>query len=179
MKRYLFLCLSLGWMLAACTTPPDPLPGTERDNPLISASYAAVDRLLTDAAKKDLVGKDKRVLVASLVDINQLNRSSIFGKMVAEQFASRLVQNGLPVVEIKLRSSLFMSDKSGEMLLSRELQEVSKSHNADAVVVGTYAESGTSGIYITVKLVRATDGLVLSATNFMVPRKIAGSFLYQ
>lgn len=179
MNRLFALCLTVCCMLTACMTPPEPMPGSEKDNPLIVASYAAVDRLLTDSAKRDIAGKEKRVLVASLVDINQLNRSSTFGKMVAEQLASRLAQNGVPVVEIKLRSSLFMSEKTGEMLLSREVQEVSKSHNADAVVVGTYAESGTSGIYVTVKLVRATDGLVLSATNFMVPRKIAGSFLYQ
>jgi TolB-like protein len=125
------------------------------------------------------LGKDKRVLVASWVDVNQVSRSSIFGKMMAEHLASRLVQQGVAVMEVKLRSSLFITEKGGEMLLSREIKQISQLHNAEAVIVGTYADAGSSGVYVTVKLVRAVDGLVMSATNFMVDRKLVGSIINQ
>jgi TolB-like protein len=63
------------------------------------------------------------------------------------------------------------------MLLSREIKDIGRQHNADAVVVGTYADAGTSGVYVTVKVVRATDGLVMSATNFMIERKLVSGII--
>jgi len=51
--------------------------------------------------------------------------------------------------------------------------------NAAAVIVGTYTDAGTSGVYVTVKLVRSLDGVVLSATNFMVDRKLVGKIIGQ
>ena len=73
--------------VTGCANKPDVISGTEELNPLISSSYAAADRLLTPTAKQELLRKDKRVLVASWVDVNQVSRSSIFGKMMAEQLA--------------------------------------------------------------------------------------------
>jgi hypothetical protein len=76
-------CLGLSMALlfmTGCANKPDVISGTEELNPLISSSYAAADRLLTPSAKQELLRKDKRVLVASWVDVNQVSRSSIFGK---------------------------------------------------------------------------------------------------
>jgi TolB-like protein len=179
MRRFRTLLLVQALLLGACANAPQSMSGTEENNPLISSSYAAADRLLTPAAKKELLNKDKRVLVASWVDVNQVSRSSIFGKMMAEQLASRLVQQGIGVMEVKLRTNMFITEKGGEMLLSREIREISQLHNAEAVVVGTYADAGSSGVYVTVKLVRAIDGLVISATNFMVERRLVGSIINQ
>lgn len=179
MTRWRLATVAVALWLSACANAPEALSGTEQLNPLIASSYAAADRLITPATRQDLLAKDKRVLVASWVDVNQVSRSSIFGKMMAEQLASRLVQQGVPVMEVKLRSSLFITEKGGEMLLSREIRDISQQHNAEAVVVGTYADAGSSGVYVTVKLVRAIDGLVMSATNFMVDRKLVGSIINQ
>ena len=176
---YKSMLLMMALCLGGCASKPEVLAGSEEQNPLISSSYAAADRILTVAAKQELLGRDKRVLVASWVDVNQVSRTSIFGKMMAEQLASRLVQQGVAVMEVKLRSSLFITEKGGEMLLSREIKEISQQHNAEAVIVGTYADAGSSGVYVTVKLVRAADGLVMSATNFMVDRKLVGSIINQ
>jgi TolB-like protein len=176
MKKYLLCCLMT---LVGCATGLEPIAGSEKDNPLISASYSAADRLLNDAVRKELLSDNRRLLVASWVDVNQVSRSSTFGKMMAEQLASRLVQQGIPVVELKLRSNLFISERGGEMLLSREIKDIGRQHNADAVVVGTYADAGISGVYVTVKVVRASDGLVMSATNFMVERKLVSGIINQ
>lgn len=173
------LWLSLMVWLAGCASQLETVPGTEQANPLISASYAAADRLLNNTVRQELLSQNRRLLVASWVDVNQVSRSSVFGKMMAEQLASRLVQQGIPVVEVKLRSNLFISERGGEMLLSREIKDIGRLHNADAVVVGTYADAGNSGVYVTVKVVRAVDGLVMAATNFMVERKLVSSIINQ
>ncbi len=165
--------------LSGCANGPDTLSGTEQHNPLIASSYAAADRLLTLPVKQELLQNHKRVLVATWVDVNQVSKTSTFGKMMAEQLASRLVQQGIPVMEMKLRTALFITEKSGEMMLSREVRELSQQHNAESVAVGTYTDAGSSGVYVTVKLVRTADNLVMSATNFMVERKLVGSIISQ
>ena len=175
--RAAVVALALSAMLAAGCASNAPATEGEEQNALIAGNFAAADRLLSDSVRRELLVSGKRVLVASWVDVNQLNRSSVFGKMMAEQLASRLVQQGVPVVEVKLRSSLFMSERGGEMLLSREVKEVTQSHNADAVVVGTYADTGPTGIYVTLKMVRASDAMVMSASNFVIPRKLVSNVI--
>jgi len=166
-------------VLTGCASQVASIPGTEKDNPLISASYAAVDRLLTPTVKKEMLSDERKILVASLVDVNQVSKTSIFGKMISEQLSSRMIQQGVPVVEVKLRSNLYISERSGEMLLSREIKDIGRQHNADAVLVGTYTDASSAGVYVTVKLVRAVDGLIISATNFMVDRRLVSSILSQ
>lgn len=176
--RYAFFSALLATsLMMGCANTNQELEGSEDLNPIISSAYQAVDRLLTEPALKQVQGSQQRVLVASLVDVNQLTQTSLFGKMMAEQLASRLVQKGVTVVEVKLRTSLFMTEKSGEMLLSREIKEVGSTHSADAVLVGTYADAGSSGVYVTVKLIRTRDAVTLSATNFKIEKRLVASTL--
>ena len=179
MKFWRLIACAILLAMAGCASQVASIPGTEKDNPLISANYAAVDRLLTPTVRQELLTDERRILVASLVDVNQVSRTSIFGKMMSEQLSSRMIQQGVPVVEVKLRSNLFISERSGEMLLSREIKDIGRQHNVDAVLVGTYTDAGSTGVYVTVKLVRAVDGLIMSATNFMVDRKLVSNILNQ
>ena len=54
------------------------------------------------------------------------------------------------------------------MLLSREVREVSQSHDAQAVVVGTYAASATA-LYISLKLVTPAGNAVVAAHDYSLP----------
>lgn len=140
----------------------------ERESVLISAAYDAVDSLVKNQTKTPLIAPGgKRVLVTTVVELNNLEKSSAFGRLLAEQMASRLAQIGISVSELKLRGNLFVSPGQGELILSREIREISSNQNADAVLVGTYTDAGDA-VYVTVKLVRATDSTVSSAYNFLV-----------
>ena len=72
---------------------------------------------------------------------------------MAECITSRLAQKGHTVVEIKLRDALYIKDKAGEFLLSRRVRDMSNAHNAQAVVVGTYARAKTD-LYISARMVQ-------------------------
>jgi len=100
--------------------------------------------------------------VATFVDLDRLEHSSTLGRMLAEQVAARFTQQGYPVIELKLRGSVFVQEGKGELLLSREVKELSLAHNVQAVVVGTYA-SGPGRLFLNLKIVRPTDNRVLSA----------------
>lgn len=130
------------------------------------ANYRAADALLNSICPK--LPKDSPILVANFVDIDNLNSTSTFGKVVSEQIASRFKQKHYATIEMKLRTSIFIREGSGELLLSRELSEISTKHRAQAVVVGTYAVASKK-VYITARVVNASDGRVLSSYDYDIP----------
>lgn len=133
---------------------------------LIASNYAAADDLLAQTGTS--LDPAKPILAATLVDIDNLDRSSRLGRLISEHVASRIAQRGMSVVEMKMRGAIFMRKSEGELLLSREVQDITRSHSAQAVMVGTYAQA-QDYVYVTLKLVRSVDSLVLAAHNYALP----------
>jgi TolB-like protein len=133
---------------------------------LIRGNYAATDVLVSGGKVATTGGP---ILVATVVDIDQLDRSSTLGRLVSEHVASRLTQKGYTVTELKMREPVYMRTPEGELMLSREVREISARHGAQAVAVGTYARdtSGTYGlVFVSLKLVRTTDNTILGASDY-------------
>ena len=128
---------------------------------VMDASYRAADALLERAVLDPV----QPVMVATLVSVDQLNESSRLGRLVSEQLAGRMVQRGVRVTEIKLRETLALRQDQGALLLSRELREVSRSHQAQAVVVGTYAVSARQ-VFVSLKLVQPEGNVVVAAHDY-------------
>ena len=153
--------------VAQQTVTPTATPLENWHGELMKAAYAIVDQLDYYAAQS--LGPSSPLIVASFVNVDDLEESSSFGRMIAEQVASRFTQKGQPVIELKLRqNSIFMSKGKGEFMLSRDLREVSRTYNAAAVVVGTYAEWGDR-LYVSARVVRPADNLILAAADAGIP----------
>lgn len=131
-----------------------------------AANYKAVDYLIAKSPKDIL--KTGPLLVASFVNVDNLNESSTFGRMVSEQISSRFKQLGYTSIELELRTSIFIKEGSGEFLLSRELSDISTKHNANAMVVGTYAVA-SDRVYLTVRIVNAVDSTILASYDYNIP----------
>jgi TolB-like protein len=139
---------------------------TKKDNDLVVESYQAADFLMS---KVPWLKEDRGpLLVATFVDVNALENSSALGRIVAEQVASRFAQEGFTVIEMKLRNNIFIQDNGGEFVLSRDVREISQNHNASAVLAGTYAV-GRRSVYVSARLIRAADSLILSGYDYSLP----------
>jgi hypothetical protein len=116
---------------------------------------------------------DSPVLVATVVDVNDFERSSALGRMVAEHVAGRLTQHGYFVREVNLRNALGFRKEEGELLLTREVRRAADRYSAQAVVVGTYAVGdpnyGARRAHLSLRLVRPTDGRAISAVDYAIP----------
>jgi TolB-like protein len=133
---------------------------------LISSGYRIADTLMMNA--KHRLDSETPIIVASFVNVNNLEESSTFGRIIAEQISSRFSQNGFKVREVKLRNkSLYMEKGKGEFLLSRDLNEVSRKHNASALVVGTYG-NGSRSILVSARVVNPEDGLIISSCDYKI-----------
>jgi TolB-like protein len=157
----LFICV----MLSACAAP-GPYFGPAHTSQVISANYAAADQLV--AASQKPIAKDAAILVATIVRLEHLGASSNLGRLVSEQLASRLTQLGYSVPEMKLRGSVLVRSDQGELLLSRDVNQIAVNHHAQAIVVGTYAV-GMDVVYLHIELVDATTGRAISAYDYFLP----------
>ncbi len=168
-KTKIFSALSLAAMLLTGCALDGKQPVTSAqpvDTHIGTQTYFATD-MLVDTTLQPL-DRAEPVLVASLVDIDDLRRSSTLGRMVAEQVSGRLAQLGYHVTEMKLRGSVAVKQQAGELALSRELKHLGQQHDAQAVVAGTYAV-GSNQVHINLRLLRAADGRVLSAVDYTLP----------
>ncbi|MES2554070.1 MAG: FlgO family outer membrane protein [Pseudomonadota bacterium] len=139
-----------------------------RKDQFIPTNYKAADALIASAKSLPKVPNDAPILVAALVNIDTLNQSSSLGRIISEQIQARLSQMNYTVVELKLRGEVFTRKPQGELMLSREISEITAAHNAQAVVVGTYAV-GSQFIYVNLKVV-GKENLVLGAYDYTLPK---------
>lgn len=162
----LLMTLNLGILGCASSADDIPVRPIIQDANLVEKNYTAADALLTRAPWM----KERRepLLAATFVDINNVEASSGLGRVIGEQLGSRFAQQGFTVVEIKMRNNIFVAEGTGELTLSRSIKEISQSHNAAAVIAGTYAVARQS-VYVTARLIRATDNLILASYDYVLP----------
>ena len=152
-------CAELGWQRPV-------QPTSTQDVDLVSESYAAADSLFDQAP---YLREDSQPLItASFVDVNDLKNSSSLGRIIAEQISSRFSQQGFTMIEMKLRNEVFIQERAGEFVLSRSVKDISQAHDAAAVVAGTYAV-GRRSVYVSARLIRAADNLILAAVDYNLP----------
>ena len=134
---------------------------------LIHANTFAGDAL--ENMLKGRVNKTAGILVASMVNLDNLDETSPFGRLVMQQIGSRLGQYGYRILDVRLRADMAINNR-GEFMLSRDIAKLIQSnYGAEAVLVGTY--SPVSGnVYCSVRVLRLQDSAVIAAYEYYVPR---------
>lgn len=157
------------------TQSPEPTYEQAQNSAFNAANYNAVAELMrryqVPVSANNLPGAGGAgapLIVTTLVNIDQLEQSSTFGRLISEQISSRLAQMGYGVVELKVRNGVYMKRNEGEFMLTREIKEVASAHRAQAVIVGTYAESSTL-IYVSLKVVDPGRSMILAAYDYALP----------
>lgn len=129
---------------------------------IIDAAYKIADSF-------NHLDKDSTLIVTSFANINNLEESSPFGRMISEYVASRLSQNGFKIKEIKLRKkSIFMDKGQGEFILSRDMIEVGNNHDVTYFIVGTYTKSSGT-VYVSARTINPRDSLIVSSCDVYIP----------
>lgn len=175
-KRFFgaFIVGALSLLLVGCVDFPKSspmgfggMPSATPEPNLVDISYGALDRLIEGQSIDPKISSRTLVLVSTIQNVDSINKSSTFGRLLSEQMSSRLAQIGVPVRELKLRGSLYV-DSHGEQMLSREIRDISRTQKADLILAGTYGVAGKV-VYVSLKLIRPEDSRITSAYDFSVP----------
>lgn len=152
-------------LLSACSVfnndsqAPAPTPD------LSELAHQAAERIV--AGNPDIT-RYSPMIAATFVDIDNLSQSSTFGRISSEIMASALARQGMQVREVKMRDSMFIEESVGELILSRQVQRLSAQHDARSILMGTYAQ-GQDYIYVSARVVRSGDAMVLGTADFRLP----------
>jgi len=172
MKRALTLTFAaVAVLLAGCSQNApsvrvEPTYDAAGKAPLVQSSRDAIGRL-TSSLDTTITGPGP-VLVATLVNVNDLTRSAPIGRTLSEQYATAMASIGYNVKEVKLRGAMFIEEGTGELLLSREIQDIAREHNAALVLVGTFSPAAEF-TYISLKLVRTEDSRIIRGHDYALP----------
>lgn len=162
-------CAALG-LLSACATDlrgdrPEPTYESAAQSNFVKTNYAAAEALIAQFRKYTEGGP---LIVATVVNIDTLEHSSTLGRLISEQVSARFAQNGYSMIEMKFRNSVYIKRNEGELLLTREISDIARNHNAQAVIVGTYGTSSDS-VFINLKVVQPGSNTVLAAHDYVLP----------
>lgn len=167
--------------LTGCSTTPvnvksEPTYEDAANSKFMNVNREAINRLVAGVDLAKIAGAP--VLVATVVNVNDLRRAAPLGRTLSEQYASFMVASGFHVKELKLRGDVFVREETGEMMLSREVKDIARAHSAGLVVVGTYS-TAAQFTYISLKLVRTDTGQILRGHDYALPNDADVSRLLQ
>lgn len=171
MRFILSIAVFAGAIMSGCSylpfdTKSQPTYSSVANSPFITNNYRAADALITQLGNR--VSNNQPIIVATIVNIDALSNSSTFGRLVSEQISARFSQQKYSMVELKFRGDVYMKQDQGELLLTREIKSVAQSQNAQAVIVGTYAESGDT-VYVNLKVIQPNTNIVLAVHDYAFP----------
>jgi TolB-like protein len=170
----LALTVLVGLALAGCGLADPDRPGSSsvtagsapyQRGDLGSLTYRAVDLLLAGAPD---VRTDTPLVVASIADTQDVQTATALGNIVADMIRTRIAQDGYTASEFRLRNEVSFSKGEGEFLLSRNRRVLLHAPNAAAIVTGTYA-TGAQQVFVSIKLVSASDAHIISGADFVIP----------
>jgi hypothetical protein len=154
-------------LLGACAPAPQ--------NDFIALSYQAADALLQGARPE--LPDDATIIYGVFTPVGQPGTSSPFGRMFVELVASRLVQNGIGVVEVRLRDAIAVRE-GGPYALSDDARDVARRVQARAALSGSYAVSSEYAL-VTARLIDVATGIVLSSWDKHIPLGYADYALFE
>lgn len=140
--------------------------------PIIELNYRAADTLYANVTRNELTS-DSALFVRRFVNRQDPGDNAIFGYVMAEQVADRLVQNGMLVTEGEPN----VTDFTYAAGVTPEDYRKSGSNMTGAFkplppraakLTGSYVV-GEDYVYLTAKVVRLVDSAVVSAHNWVLP----------
>jgi len=168
-KLFLLAGVAATSLVTGCSTgvtrAPEPTYETVAKSEFVATNYGAADALISQFGSGAGGGP---LIIATVVNIDALNKSSTLGRLVSEQISARFSQRGFSMVEMKFGSNVYMRQGEGELVLTREIAEVARVNNAQAVILGSYGVGGSS-VYVNMKIVQPGSNHVVAAYDFVLP----------
>ncbi|MEW6380897.1 MAG: FlgO family outer membrane protein [bacterium] len=162
------------FLLPGCSSLPTTIPTMARPFPDAHGS-ALLDTLVHDITSElstvspEEFSPDKRLLIATFVDLNDLRKTSAFGRLLSERLMTSMGDLGFTVIEIRRGGSVYVIDNEGEMVLTRNVREIPDTIHAGAVIYGTYLVSERE-VLVTARIARSSDFRILKSWNGRVSR---------
>ncbi len=168
---FLLATLSVLFLTACESGKPMPDPGLSRaampaniPTANIMPTIFQVAQGLAIQIRQNLREQDLQAwpcIVTSFADIDNLESSSRFGRLLAEAVSSELFRQGAVIRELRSAHAVFVQPRTGELILSRDAKTLADAMDARAVIAGTYGK-GASSVAVNLKMIDLRTRAVVS-----------------
>lgn len=168
-KYPLLLCLLLAAIVAGCSTkslPPQQPAGYVDAVELKLKCRELADQMLSTVPNDALKGFV--AMPTSFVNENNTSQSSPLGRLMAESMYYEFNQRGFPTREYRLTGNIAVQGGKNDIALAANQVVPTKGQKWAALLVGTYYVD-KDATFVNVRLVRASDGLVLRTGQLVLP----------
>jgi len=117
-------------------------------------------------------GRGQRLLLTTIVELDNLYATSRFGRTLSESLSTSLFRHGFAVVEIRKGAEVLIRDNSGELVLTRDVELLARQQQVSAILTGTYSLTPTT-VILNLKLLAAGSQQVLSVAGLELQRSRA------
>lgn len=137
-----------------------------KDTDLVEVSYDAVDTLQCNLKRS--IPKGSLIIVSTLLDVNDLKKTSSFGRIISDQIASAFHNADYRIIGMELPIDLFIMKEDGMLYLSDEAKKMISQYGAAAIVGGVYAP-GKKSVYVSLRMIDTVSTNIISSTDLSVP----------
>ncbi len=172
-RNVIRMCCFLAVVFIAACAQRQPLTGGTVS--VVSPDFFGIGedvaRQLTANLKRPLAN-DRRLIMTTIVNIDDLDQTSRFGRTLTEALSTRLFRQGFGVVDVRKTSDLFIRDDSGEFMLTRDASLLAEENDAEAVIAGTYSLTPNS-VILNIRMIDAGSRDVLSVAGLEIMRSVS------
>lgn len=137
-----------------------------RDANLVAESYDAAEDLHKKILNK--LPKNSLIVVSTLLNVDNLNQTSSFGRIVSDQIASAFNNFGYQVIGMEIPIDLFVMKEGGRFHLSDETKAMLRHYHASTLIGGVYAPGKHHG-YVSLRMIDINSKNIIASTDFSVP----------
>lgn len=145
------------------TSQPAVAGGYER------GSFAASIQNLADqlTGKTSPEFKKRPTLISTIVDVDDLSKTSKLGRRVSEQLMYQLQSRGWSVVDLRVTRELAVKPE-GDFVLSRDISKMRANLPIGNVVAGTYTDMGGGNVQLMIQVSDLGSGVILSTAQLQI-----------
>lgn len=164
-KATIFLPALLMATLTGCTS--NPYYSETKDTDLIEVSYDAASTLQQDL--KRTIPEGSLIIVSTLLNVDDLKKTSSFGRIMSDQLASAFHNSGYRIIGMEMPIDLFVMQEGGALHLSDETKKILKNYGAAAAIVGGVYAPGKKTAYVSLRMIDTVSKNIISSTDLSVP----------
>ena len=164
MKKLLTAVILLGITLGFSGCGHNRAYNTWSTNPFVHDTInKSIISMADQLMKSSKIKAGDRVAITSFVDLHKLNKTTHYGRNLAESFYNELYVRGFDVVDAR-GTKTYRINANGEFFISRDIKLLKGKRFANSyILVGTYSKFGR-GILLNARIIdNVTGELVASA----------------
>jgi len=121
--------------------------------------------LLNDEKRK----AETKFLFSSFVGEDNYDVTTPFGRMVGDALASRMQNEGLQVIEVRLSRSMRIHKKFGLLAMSQDMQKLFTEHQATFMITGSYTVTPRY-VYVMARVIGNNSQVIYASSGVWLPR---------